>query len=312
MSATSPAERSFGGTCRTVTKASRSSFTYAFMVLPKPQREALYAIYAFCRISDDLVDQPAFPDVAGSGSPAATVPAERLGAWRAELDACFRGAPTHPVTRRLAEVLRTIPIPRVYFESLLSGMEMDLVKTRYASFAELEQYCYRVAGVVGLMCIEIFGYTRPETRIYAERLGTAFQLTNILRDLGQDGEAGRIYLPQEDLARFGCTEADILGHRLTPAFRELMNFEVGRARAFTPRPWRRSRRRIETPCFRPRSCESSTIACSPRSRRGPTMFTHARSGSPTPDACCWPSAAGRGTACTCPRGSDDCTPRSVI
>jgi 15-cis-phytoene synthase len=232
MSATSPMERSVGGTCRAVTKASRSSFTYAFMVLPKPQREALYAIYAFCRISDDLVDEAASPDAAGSRSPAAPVPAERLGVWRAELDACFRGTPTHPVTRRLAEVLRTFPIPRVYFESLLNGMEMDLVKTRYASFAELEQYCYRVAGVVGLMCIEIFGYTRPETRIYAERLGTAFQLTNILRDLGQDGEAGRIYLPQEDLAHFGCTEADILGHRLTPAFRELMNFEVGRARSF--------------------------------------------------------------------------------
>jgi 15-cis-phytoene synthase len=233
MSTTSPAERSFGGTCRAVTRASRSSFTYAFMVLPKPQREALYAIYAFCRISDDLVDgTAASPDVAGSRSPAASVPAERLGAWRAELHACFCGAPTHPVTRRLAEVLRTFPIPRVYFDSLLDGMEMDLVKTRYASFAELEQYCYRVAGVVGLMCIEIFGYTRPETRIYAERLGTAFQLTNILRDLGQDGEAGRIYLPQEDLARFGCTEADILERRLTPAFRELMNFELGRARTF--------------------------------------------------------------------------------
>lgn len=232
MSATSPAERSFGGTCRAVTKASRSSFTYAFMVLPKPQRESLYAIYAFCRISDDLVDEAASLDLAGSRSPAATLPAERLGSWRAELDACFRGAATHPVTRRLAEVLRTFPIPRAYFESLLNGMEMDLVKTRYASFAELEQYCYRVAGVVGLMCIEIFGYTRPETRIYAERLGTALQLTNILRDLGQDGEAGRIYLPQEDLARFGCTEADILGRRLTPAFRELMNFEVGRARTF--------------------------------------------------------------------------------
>jgi len=232
MSAISPADRSFGGTCRAVTKASRSSFTYAFMVLPKPQREALYAIYAFCRISDDLVDEAASPGVASLRSPAATLPAERLGAWRVELDACFRGAPTHPVTRRLAEILRSFPIPRAYFESLLNGMEMDLVKTRYASFAELEQYCYRVAGVVGLMCIEIFGYTRPETRIYAERLGTAFQLTNILRDLGQDGEAGRIYLPQEDLAHFGCTEADILGRRLTPAFRELMNFEVGRARSF--------------------------------------------------------------------------------
>ena len=278
MSTTSPAERSFGGTCRAVTRASRSSFTYAFMVLPKPQREALYAIYAFCRISDDLVDGTATsPDVAGSRSPAASVPAERLGAWRAELDACFCGAPTHPVTRRLAEVLRTFPIPRVYFDSLLDGMEMDLVKTRYASFAELEQYCYRVAGVVGLMCIEIFGYTRPETRTYAERLGTAFQLTNILRDLGQDGEAGRIYLGPS-----------------------------------TPRRWRRSRRRIETRCFRPRSCGSSTIACSPRSRRAPTMSTHARSGSPTPDACCWPSAAGRGTACTCPSGADDFTLRSVI
>jgi phytoene synthase len=232
MSATIPAERSFGSTCRAVTKASRSSFTYAFMVLPKPQREALYAIYAFCRISDDLVDEAVSSDVTGSRSPTATLPAERLDAWRAELDACFRGAPTHPVTRRLAEVLRTFPIPRAYFESLLNGMEMDLTKTRYASFAELEQYCYRVAGVVGLMCIEIFGYTQPETRTYAERLGTAFQLTNILRDLGQDGEAGRIYLPQEDLARFGCTEADILGRRLTPAFRELMNFEVGRARTY--------------------------------------------------------------------------------
>ena len=232
MSATTPADRSVGGTCRAVTRASRSSFTYAFLVLPKPQREALYAIYAFCRISDDLVDEAASPDVVGSRSPAATLPAERLEAWRAELDACFRGTATHPVTRRLAEVLRTFPIPRAYFESLLNGMEMDLVKTRYASFAELEQYCYRVAGVVGLMCIEIFGYTRSETRIYVERLGTAFQLTNILRDLGQDGEAGRIYLPQEDLARFGCTEADILGRRLTPAFRELMHFEVERARTF--------------------------------------------------------------------------------
>jgi 15-cis-phytoene synthase len=227
MSATSPTERSIGRACRAVTKASRSNFSYAFLVLSKPQREALYAIYAFCRISDDLVDETVSPDVAASVSPAA-----RLGAWRAELDACFRGAASHPVTRRLADVCRIFPIPRTYFDELLNGMEMDLLKTRYASFAELEQYCYRVAGVVGLMCIEIFGYTRPETRIYAERLGTAFQLTNILRDLGRDGGAGRIYLPQEDLARFGCTEADILGHRLTPGFRKLMGFEVGRAQGF--------------------------------------------------------------------------------
>ena len=217
------------GVCRAVTKASRSNFAYAFLFLPKPKREALYAIYAFCRISDDVVDE----DVS-AGAPGAVpaTPAERLKAWRAELDACFRGEPRHPVTRRLAEVLARLPIPRIYFEELLNGVEMDLVKTRYATFAELEQYCYRVAGVVGLMCIEVFGYNRPETRRYAEHLGTAFQLTNILRDVGCDGTKGRIYLPQEDLARFGCTDADILKRRLTPAFRGLMRFQVARARAF--------------------------------------------------------------------------------
>jgi phytoene synthase len=217
------------GVCRAVTKASRSNFAYAFLVLPKSKREALYAIYAFCRISDDVVDE-----ASSAGAPGAVpaTPAERLKAWRAELDACFRGEPRHPVTRRLAEVLDRLPIPRIYFEELLNGVEMDLGKVRYATFAELEQYCYRVAGVVGLMCIEVFGYSRPETRRYAEHLGTAFQLTNILRDVGCDGAKGRIYLPQEDLARFGCADADILDRRLTPAFRELMRFQVARARAF--------------------------------------------------------------------------------
>jgi phytoene synthase len=232
MNSSNPARQSISGVCRAVTKASRSNFTYAFLVLPKAQREALYAIYAFCRISDDLVDETESLGAAGVRSPATAGAAERLRMWRVELDACFRGAASHPVTRRLAEVLCTFPIPRAYFEELLNGMEMDLLKTRYASFAELDQYCYRVAGVVGLMCIEVFGYTRPETRTYAQRLGTAFQLTNILRDLGRDGAGGRIYLPQEDLARFGCPEADILNRRVTPAFRRLMHFEVERARSW--------------------------------------------------------------------------------
>jgi phytoene synthase len=224
------------GVCRALTKASRSNFAYAFLVLPKPKREALYAIYAFCRISDDVVDEPrlAHPalrqgDAVGA-EPAS--PTERLKSWRAELDACFRGEPRHPVTRRLADMLTRFPVPRLYFEELLNGVEMDLCQTRYATFDELQQYCYRVAGVVGLMCIEVFGYTRQDTRRYAESLGTAFQLTNILRDIGRDGGAGRIYLPQEDLERFGCTEADILNRRLTPAFREMMRFEVERARQF--------------------------------------------------------------------------------
>ncbi len=235
MGAKSPAS-AIEGVCRTVTKASRSNFAYAFLVLPKVKREALYAIYAFCRISDDVVDEGLSatiePMAAQSPAPTPATATERLKAWRAELDACFRGEPRHPVTRRLAEVLPTFPIPRIYFEELLNGVEMDLGENRYATFAELEQYCYRVAGVVGLMCIEVFGYTQPETRRYAEHLGTAFQLTNILRDVGRDGARGRIYLPEEDLTRFGCSPADILERRLTPAFRDLMRFEAERAQAF--------------------------------------------------------------------------------
>lgn len=234
MSATNPA-RDTAGACRAVTKASRSNFAYAFLFLPKAKREALYAIYAFCRISDDVVDE-GVSALAESGAPdgrvPAPTPAERLKAWRAELDACFRGEPRHPITRRLADVAERFSIPRVYFEELLNGVEMDLEKNRYATFAELEQYCYRVAGVVGLMCIEVFGYTHEDTRRYARHLGTAFQLTNILRDVGQDGSAGRIYVPQDDLTQFGCTASDILDRRLTPAFRALMRFEAERARGF--------------------------------------------------------------------------------
>ncbi len=222
---------------RALTKASRSNFYYAFLFLPKPKREALYAVYAFCRVTDDLVDEVLSTAAGGSqavaGAPAsAGTPLERLKAWRAELDACFRGEATHPVTQRLAEVIPAFRIPRGYFEELLNGVEMDLTKFRYATFAELQQYCYRVAGVVGLMCIEIFGYRQPATRVYAEHLGTAFQLTNILRDLAADAERGRIYLPQEDLRRFGYSEEDLLEGRATPAFSNLMRFEVERARQF--------------------------------------------------------------------------------
>lgn len=238
-----------------LTKASHSNFSYAFLFLPKSQREALYNVYAFCRVSDDLVDEASsaaqagtgsgrgappqvdlFP-VAGTSQPAGVfsppgTPIERLKVWRAELDACFRGDATHPVTQRLGETIRAFRIPHVYFEELLNGVEMDLMKSRYATFAELQQYCYRVAGVVGLMCIEIFGYTRAATRAYAQHLGIAFQLTNILRDLAVDAERGRIYVPQEDLERFGYGELDLLGRRKTPAFYHLMRFEVARARDF--------------------------------------------------------------------------------
>lgn len=231
---------------RALTRASRSNFSYAFLFLPRIQREALYSVYAFCRVTDDLVDEAAPP--AGTPPPVGTMstgpappagiffpagnPMERLKAWRTELDACFRGEPTHPVMQRLAETIRAFRIPHIYFEELLNGVEMDLTTSRYATFAELQQYCHRVAGVVGLMCIEIFGYRHPTTRMYAEHLGTAFQLTNILRDLGTDADRGRIYLPQEDLARFRVPETDLLARRKSPAFDDMMRFEVGRARQF--------------------------------------------------------------------------------
>jgi phytoene synthase len=211
--------------CRAVTKRSRSNFAYAFLFLPRAKREALYAIYAFCRLTDDLVDE-----AATDPSEALDPRAAALRAWRAELDACCREAAGHPVTLRLAEIRRTFPIPRAYFDELLNGVEMDLGGRRYETFAELEQYCYRVAGVVGLMCIEVFGYTQPATRLYAERLGTAFQLTNILRDLGKDAADGRVYLPQEDLRRFGVREEDLAAGRPTPAVRDLVRFETDRAR----------------------------------------------------------------------------------
>lgn len=220
---------------RALTKASRSNFYYAFLFLPKAKREALYAVYAFCRVTDDLVDEVLTTPAGGSPAirgVAAGTPLERLKAWRAELDACFRGEATHPVTQRLAEAARAYRIPHGYFEELLNGVEMDLTTSRYATFAELQQYCYRVAGVVGLMCIEIFGYRQAASRLYAEHLGTAFQLTNILRDLAADAERGRIYLPQEDLRRFGYSEKELLERRATPAFYELMRFEVTRARQF--------------------------------------------------------------------------------
>ena len=220
---------------RALTKASRSNFSYAFFFLPRRKRDALYAVYAFCRVTDDLVDEglSVAADLQKIASPTlATTPMERLKSWRAELESCFRGEAAHPVIQRLAKVIREFQIPHGYFEELLNGVEMDLNRSRYATFAELEQYCYRVAGVVGLMCIEIFGYRAPNTRTYAQHLGTAFQLTNILRDLGADAAQGRVYLPQQDLRRFGYSEQDLMAGRITPAFRDLMRFEVERARQF--------------------------------------------------------------------------------
>ena len=207
---------------RTITKQSGSNFYYAFLFLPKPKREALYAMYAFCRLSDDLVDE----------SKAGVDPTAALTRWRKALDTCLEDSGEFPIINAIGQVAHQFHIPKVYFEELLNGMEMDLTSARYATFEELYPYCYRVASIVGLICIEIFGYTNPQTKTYAEQLGIAFQLTNILRDVGVDAQRGRIYLPQDELKRFGYSEEELLAGHYNHAFTELMRFQCERARGF--------------------------------------------------------------------------------
>ncbi|MBI4240641.1 MAG: presqualene diphosphate synthase HpnD [Candidatus Rokubacteria bacterium] len=213
--------------CSSLTKKSRSNFYYAFLFLPRTQREAIYAVYAFCRIVDDVVDLGGVPELQR----------RELGRWRQELARCFDGDPQEPVAQRVASVVKRFPIPRSALEAILDGVEMDLDRSRYETFEDLYPYCDRVAGAVGLCCIEIFGYTDPRCRDYAINLGVALQLTNILRDVQPDAARGRIYLPQEDLRRFGVSAEDLKAGRYTPAFVELMRFEASRARQFYERAW---------------------------------------------------------------------------
>lgn len=181
----------------------------------------MFAVYSFCRAVDDVVD---------SGGPPEAAQAE-LERWRRELAACCDGYPTHPVTQALRGVMTTYQVPRRSLEDLLTGMAWDLAGRRYATFADLAQYCDHVAGTVGLIAIRIFGCQRPESETVARCLGTAFQLTNILRDLNEDLDRGRLYLPQEDLARFGVSEDQLTRRAYDPAFVALMAFQSARARA---------------------------------------------------------------------------------
>jgi phytoene synthase len=205
-----------------LTRRSRSNFFYAFLFLPRREREAIYAVYAFCRIVDDAVD------LGGDR----TVQRAELGRWRDEIARVYHGAPTHPAGQRLQEAVRAFSIPQAALEEIIAGVEMDLEPATYETFEDLEVYCYRVASAVGLCCIEIFGYTDPRARDYAVNLGIALQLTNILRDVGADARAGRVYLPQEDLRRFGVTRDDLAASRYTQPFVELARFEAARARDY--------------------------------------------------------------------------------
>ncbi|HEY7128706.1 MAG TPA: presqualene diphosphate synthase HpnD [Nitrospira sp.] len=208
--------------CTNLTKLSGSNFYYSFAFLPKPKREAMYTVYAFCKAVDSAVDEP----------PPGSDPKEELRRWRAELDLVYAGEPTWPLMISLAHHARRLSIPKAYFEELIKGVEMDLATTRYGTFEELSLYCYRVASIVGLICLHIFGPTSAHAQDYAVDLGMAFQLTNILRDLATDAGQGRVYIPQEDLRRFGYSEAELLGRKESPHLYEMIRFEAQRARMY--------------------------------------------------------------------------------
>jgi len=208
-----------------VTRQSGTSFYYAFRVLPAEKRRALEALYAFCRVVDDCVDEEDGEGEAG------------LGRWLAEVHRAYAGKPETDLGRELAETVARFPIPRGCFEDVVAGCRMDLVTRRYRTFADLRVYCERVASAVGLASIEIFGYDDPRTRDYAMELGLALQLTNILRDVGVDAARGRLYLPLEDLARFGVSEEALLAAARSeraarpPGLERLLAFEADRARS---------------------------------------------------------------------------------
>jgi phytoene synthase len=206
--------------CQQKAAASGSSFYYSFLFLPPERRRAITALYAFCREIDDVVDECSDPQLA----------AATLAWWRAEVANLFASKPQHPVTKALGVFKEQFSIDAKRLNEIIDGMEMDLTQTRYLDWAGLQTYCYRVASVVGLLAAGIFGYRDARTLEYARELGIAFQLTNIIRDVGEDARKNRIYLPMADLKQFGVPAADILQSRETPEFNRLMAFEAARAR----------------------------------------------------------------------------------
>jgi phytoene synthase len=205
--------------CQKKAAQSGSSFYYAFLFLPPERRRAITALYAFCREVDDAVDEPS----------EASVARVRLAWWRDEVARLYAGKPEHPVTRALQPFIERFALSAERLGEIMDGMEMDLTQSRYLDYAGLQLYCHRVAGVVGLLAASIFGRTEAATLEYAEKLGLAFQLTNIIRDVGEDARNNRIYLPMDELKRFGVPASDILGARYSEAFTALMRFQAERA-----------------------------------------------------------------------------------
>ena len=205
--------------CQQKTVQSGSSFYYSFLFLEPARRRAITALYAFCREVDDTVDD------ATDGSVARI----KLAWWRTEVSNMYKGTPTHPVTQALQPHLATYNLQEQHLQAIIDGMEMDLDQSRYLDYAGLKKYCWHAAGVVGILSASIFGYKNAQTLDYAEKLGLAFQLTNIIRDVGEDARKGRIYLPVNELQQFGVTAADLLNARHSEKFEALMAFQTERA-----------------------------------------------------------------------------------
>lgn len=206
--------------CQQKAAQSGSSFYYSFLFLPPDRRRAITALYAFCREVDDTVDDATDVSIAQS----------KLQWWRTEVQAMLNGNPTHPVTRALAPHVAGFSLDPAHLFAIMDGMQMDLEQTRYLDFPALQRYCWHVAGVVGMLSARIFGLTSEKTIAYAEKLGLAFQLTNILRDVGEDARKGRIYLPVNELQQFGVKAADLLNAKHSENFEKLMQFQADRAR----------------------------------------------------------------------------------
>ncbi|MBK7380932.1 MAG: presqualene diphosphate synthase HpnD [Ignavibacteriales bacterium] len=206
-----------------IAKNSKSSFYYAFNLLPEDKRDAMNTVYAFCRQTDDIIDE---------GNESLEIKYQKLHRWRVEFQKSLTGQSDFPLLNKLIRIISKFDIPLDPFYDLIKGMEMDLQKNRYLTFDDLQLYCYRVASTVGLMCIEIFGYKHKTTKDFAVNLGIALQLTNILRDIKKDLEKGRIYLPKEDMAKFNYSEDELVRYVYNENFRDLMAYEVRRAKTY--------------------------------------------------------------------------------
>lgn len=208
--------------CQHKTSASGSSFYYSFLFLPEAKRRAITALYAFCREVDDVVDECSDTSKAH----------DQLDWWRDEIGNLFHATPQHPVSLALSNYVEQFNLAEEYFIEIIDGMEMDLVNNHYRNFSELSLYCYRAAAVVGLLSVEIFGYSNRKTLEYANDLGMAFQLTNILRDVGEDAERGRIYIPQDEMSEYGVSVKMLLQKKTNPSLRNLFKHQAERAEKY--------------------------------------------------------------------------------